>query len=189
MNARPRTRSGCSRREEDHRSGGRREADEHRSADAGRVHHRAQVGGTFAGHVGDRVGRPVRATIAAVVPRDHAVTAREIRDLGLPDARVDDLPRRDEHHRRVARAVDLVRDPAAVALDDAVRCRGSAPATARGDAARPCAASRAYAAAPRSEPLTSPSRRPLVRSSPARRAAAAARRPCAAPSASAASTR
>ena len=39
--------------------------------DADRVHHGFEVGGTFAGHVGDRVGRAVRATVAAVV---HATT-------------------------------------------------------------------------------------------------------------------
>ena len=54
------------------------------------------------------------------IEREHAAVAREVRDLHLPAARVDDRPRRDEHHRRLALAVDLVEDADAVALDVAL---------------------------------------------------------------------
>ena len=118
--------------EQDHRPGGRREPDEHRGADAGRVHDRAEVGGTGTGRVCDRVGRAVRATVAAVVPGDDEVTASEVRDLRLPDARVDDLPRRDEHDRRVALAVAPRTRPGPPSRSTMPSCPGSAPASARG---------------------------------------------------------
>ena len=70
--------------------------------------------------VGLRLVRPVGAAVAAPVEGDHAEVAREVRDLHLPEPRVDDRPGRQQQDRRLARAVDLVEDADAVALDVAL---------------------------------------------------------------------
>src|SRR5205814_6981096 len=58
--------------------------------------------------------------VAAAVERDDAAVAREVVDLRLPAARVDDRPGREQQHRRLPGAVDLVEDAHAVALDEAL---------------------------------------------------------------------
>ena len=75
--------------------------------------------------LGVRLGalRPVRAPVAAPVEGDHAEVARQVRDLRLPAARVDDRPGRQQQDGRLAAAVDLVEDPHAVALDEALAVR------------------------------------------------------------------
>ena len=105
--------------------GAERERHEVRALGAGRVHHRERVG--------DVVGRGVAALravgepVAAAVEQQHAAVAREVRDLHLPVARVDDRPRREQQHGRLAGAVDLVVAADAVALDVArlVRLAGA----------------------------------------------------------------
>ena len=77
------------------------------------------------------LGRAVRAAVAAPVEGDDAAVPCEVRDLHLPVPRVDDRPRRQEEHRGLARAVDLVVEVHAVAFDVARRCRDSAHASAR----------------------------------------------------------
>ena len=71
--------------------------------------------------------RTVRATVAAPVEREHPAVPREVGDLHLPVARVDDRPRRQQEHGRLARAVDLVVEPHAVARDVARRVRVARP--------------------------------------------------------------
>ena len=92
-------------------------------------------------HLGVRVGpvRPVGPAVAAPVERHDAAVPGEVRDLHLPDARMDDRPRRQEQHGRLAVAVALPEDADAVALDVALlvrvagagllasRCDGDAP--------------------------------------------------------------
>ena len=53
--------------------------------------------------------------------------AGEVGDLQLPVARVDDRPRREEEHCRLALPVDLVEDAHAVALDVALVVRVTGP--------------------------------------------------------------
>ena len=69
-------------------------ADEHGALGAGRVENGDGVGDGLGVAVGGRVGRPVRASVPAAVEGDHPVVAREVGDLPLPQARVDDAPRR-----------------------------------------------------------------------------------------------
>jgi hypothetical protein len=65
-----------------------------------------------------RIAGSIRATVTEGIPGHDPVPAGKVGDLGLPDSRVDDLPRRYEHDRRVARAVDLVEDADVVSLDE-----------------------------------------------------------------------
>jgi hypothetical protein len=95
-----------------HRPGSRGQTDQHRALDLGGVQHGGEVRGPSERRVHHGIVRPVGSTIAAVVPRDHSVTSREIGDLPFPDARVDDLPGRHEDDRRVAPAVRFPRDRA-----------------------------------------------------------------------------
>ena len=103
------------------RAGGQRHQE--RSVRARGVQHRDRVGGELA--LGVRLDgfRAVGAPVAAAVERHHAGVPREVRDLRLPVARVDDRPRRQQQHRRLAGAVDLVGDADAVALDLALFVR------------------------------------------------------------------
>jgi hypothetical protein len=64
---------------------------------------------------------PVGAPVSAPVERDHAAVPRQVRNLQLPVARVDDRPGRQEQDGRLPRPVDLVEDPHAVALDVPLR--------------------------------------------------------------------
>src|SRR6266498_5457308 len=57
------------------------------------------------------------AAVTAPVERENAAVPGEVRDLHLPVPRVDDRPRRQEEDGRLARAVDLVVELHAVALD------------------------------------------------------------------------
>ena len=97
-----------------------RERHEHRALGAGCVHDRERIGGELLLAVGVGLGRTIRAAVAAPVEREHAAVPREVGDLHLPVARVDDRPGRQEEDRRLARAVDLVEEPHAVALDVAL---------------------------------------------------------------------
>ncbi len=93
--------------------------DEHGAVRGRRIHHGEDVGCHLALGVGLGRGRAVRSPVAARIEGHDPSEPGEIRDLWLPEARVDDLPGRDEHDRGLALAVDLVRDPDAVALDEA----------------------------------------------------------------------
>src|SRR3712207_7596285 len=63
------------------------------------------------------IRRPPRSTLFPYttlfrsVERQHSEVPGQVRDLHLPVARVDDRPRRQQQHRRLARAVHLVVDP------------------------------------------------------------------------------
>ena len=115
MNARPSTRSGCP--AASRATAAPRDSDrEHRPLGAGRVHHGQRVGGELVLGVAPGSG-PVGLAVAAPVEGHHAAVAREVGDLRLPVARVDDRPGRQEQDGRLALAVDLVEDPDAVALD------------------------------------------------------------------------
>ena len=85
---------------------------------AGRVEHGERVAGELGLGVLARTPRPVGPAVAARVERHHAEVPGQVRDLGLPDARVVDRPRRDQQQRRVAVAVALPEDPHPVALDE-----------------------------------------------------------------------
>src|SRR5207249_2858278 len=63
----------------------------------------------------------VAAAVAPRVERHHAEVTREVRDLALPEARVDDGPGRHQQDGRAAAPVDLVEDLDPVALHIAVR--------------------------------------------------------------------
>ena len=104
---------------------------QHRALGGGRVHHRERVGGELLLPVGVGLGRAVGPAVAATVEREHPAMPRQVGDLHLPVARVDDRPRRHEQDGRLPRAVDLVVDPHAVALDVAGLVRVAAPASAR----------------------------------------------------------
>ena len=94
--------------------------DDDGAGDACRVHH------------GDRDRRPthdarrragsdgaIGATVAGWIERDDAEVAREVRDLRLPAARVDDLPRRQQQHRSARRRRrPRSAEPHTVALDE-----------------------------------------------------------------------
>ena len=107
------------------------ERHQHGALGGGCVHHRERVGGELLLPVRVGLGRAVGAAVAATVEDEHAAVPREVRDLHLPVARVDDRPRRHEQDGRLARAVDLVVEPHAVALDVAGLVRVAAPASAR----------------------------------------------------------
>ena len=103
--------------------GAGRQPDDHGAVGAGGVHHRDGVRDELGLGVGlDRI-RAVRAAVPAAVEGHDASVPREVGDLRLPVARVDDRPRRQQQDGRVARAVDLVEDADAVALDVAVAVR------------------------------------------------------------------
>ena len=97
-----------------------RERHEERMLRSCRIHHGHGVGGELGLRV--RLGRlrPIRLAVPTRIEDDHAMVPREVRDLHLPAARVDDRPRRHEQHRLLALAVDLVEGPDAVALDIAL---------------------------------------------------------------------
>ena len=110
------------------------EADDDRAIGLGRVHHGDRVRCELALCVRLPLRRAVRATVPAAVESDHAAVPREVRDLHLPVARMNDRPRRQEQHRRLARAVDLVVEAARRRARRSPTRRGSAHASARAPA-------------------------------------------------------
>ncbi len=84
---------------------------------AGRVHYRKAIAGGLIDVVAPRVAAAVGAPVAEAVHRQHPEVAREVGDLHLPVARVDDRPGRQQEDRLLALAVDLVEEPLPVALD------------------------------------------------------------------------
>ena len=70
-----------------------------------RVQDRERVGGEL--RLGVRLGllRAVGAAVPARVEGQHAAVAREVRDLRLPAARVDERPGRQQQDRRLALSV------------------------------------------------------------------------------------
>jgi hypothetical protein len=100
-----------------------RERDEERAVGPGGVHDRERVVREPARAVGVGAARAVGAPVAPTVEGEHPVVAGEVRDLRLPVARVDDRPRRQEQHRALALAVQLVEEAHAVALDVALLVR------------------------------------------------------------------
>src|SRR4051795_13354937 len=154
---------------EQQRGGGRGAmADDHRVGDADRVEHGHGVlsGGARAVLVGAL--RAVGEAVAARIEGHDAEVARQVGDLELPEARVDDGPRRQEQDRLLAVAEDLVGDADTADIGVAALGRGERPVGrvggARGDhgyagvpAARACTASvvRACPPIPQSPLLTS----------------------------------
>ncbi len=108
---------GCSREQQP----GRRRAavhDHHAVLDAGGVEHgervlRRHARAVCLGGVG-----AVGAAVAARVEGDDAEVAGQVGDLRLPEARVDDRPRREQQQRLLALAEDLVGDADAVDLGE-----------------------------------------------------------------------
>ena len=103
--------------------GASRQRDEHRSLGSRCVHHRQRVSRELLLFVRVRRGRPIRFSVPAPVECHDAAMAREVGDLHLPDARVDDRPGREKEHRRVALAIPFPEDRDAVALHEAVLVR------------------------------------------------------------------
>ena len=121
MKTAPATRSGCSRR------GGARAARPARARRArpARCRSASMTASASAASSSLRVAVGLRrAGPSRPLPRASKVSdaevAREVRDLHLPVPRVDDRPGREEEHRRLPVAVDLVEDADAVALDVAL---------------------------------------------------------------------
>ena len=102
-----------------------RERDERRALGAGRIHDCKRICGELALVVAAL--RTIRAAVSAPVEREDAAVPREVRDLHLPVARVDDRPRRQKEDRPLPGAVDLVVEPHAVALDVAGLVRVARP--------------------------------------------------------------
>jgi hypothetical protein len=96
-----------------------RERHQHRSLGIGRVHHGERVARELALRIEPRIPWSIGSPVSAWVERQDATVAREVRDLRLPAARVDDHPGREEQKRRIAVAVALLEHPHAVALDAA----------------------------------------------------------------------
>ena len=103
--------------------GARREAHHHRRLRAGRVHHGQAVAGELDGPVAPWVSAAIRAAVAETVHHQHPEVAREVGDLHLPVARVEQRPGRQQEDRLLALAVDLVEQPLPVALDEAFAVR------------------------------------------------------------------
>src|SRR3954471_23620628 len=99
------------------------EAHDDRALGAGGVEHREGVADLGEHAVARGVLRTVRAARPAGVERDDAEVAGESGDLRLPDARVDDRPRRHEQDRPRARAEHLVADADTTGVDGALDVR------------------------------------------------------------------
>ena len=93
------------------------------SSGIGGIHDGERVGDVVVQRIGRHVGRPVGFAVAAAVVGDAAEALAEVGQLRLVDARVDDAPGRQEHHRFRAVAVDLVVELHAVAFDKSVLAR------------------------------------------------------------------
>ena len=113
-----------------------RERDDHARAGRGRVHARQARRRRSRARRSRSPGRSERR--CRVRRTSDAAVAREVGDLHLPVARVDDRPRRQQQDGRLAVAVDLVVDPHAVALDEAglVRVAGARLLAGRARSAR-----------------------------------------------------
>src|SRR5688572_7500346 len=96
--------------DDDQGRGRGRESNEDGRSQPGRVHHPDEIGGASPGRMGKRVLWPVGTPVAASIPGDDPVAPGEVRDLGLPDPRVNDLPWRNEHDWRVAGTVAVPED-------------------------------------------------------------------------------
>src|SRR5262245_62438119 len=91
-----------------------RHRDEDGPVGAGRIEHRADVGGVLLLGVERHVGRPVRPAVAAGIEGDHARPPREVGNLRLPQPGVHYGPGRHEDQGAVSLAVHLVEDSCAV---------------------------------------------------------------------------
>ncbi len=100
-----------------------RQTGEEGLAGLGRVQDGQRVGGELGLGVGLDAGRTVRLAVAAAVERDHPEVPRQVGDLRLPVARVDDRPGRQQQDRVAPAAVDLVEEPHAVARRVALQVR------------------------------------------------------------------
>ena len=99
------------------------QGDDHRALGAGRVEDRPRVLGELGFVVGVGGPRPIGAPVAPRIEGDHAISSREVWDLHLPEACMDDRPRREQEDGRLAVAVYLVENADAVALDGAGQVR------------------------------------------------------------------
>ena len=123
MNTAPATRSGAWRAELEQVLGAAREARHHGAVGPGLVHHCQAVTGELRGSVALRIAAAIGSAVAEAVHRQHAEMAREVGDLHLPVARMDERPGRDQEQRLLALAVDLVEELLTVTLDEALRVR------------------------------------------------------------------
>ena len=82
------------------------------------IHDGERVRHVVVERVGGHLGGPVGLAVAPAVEGDAAEALAEVGQLRLVDARVDDAPGRQEHHRLRAVAVDLVVELHAVAFDE-----------------------------------------------------------------------
>ena len=110
-------------REEERALRAERERDDDRPLGSGGVEDGKGVGRELVFVVGVRVGRAVRAPVPARVECDRPRVPREVGELELPVARVDDRPGRQEEQGGLALAVDLVVDADTASLDVALRVR------------------------------------------------------------------
>ena len=173
-----------------------RERDAHRAVDPAGVHaRRSRPARTRSRRTPRRPGA-VRAAVAARVEADDAEVTREVRDLRLPDARVDERPGRQEEQGLLALAVGLPEHAHAVALDEALLVRvagagllsslrallGTAVVTSCGPSSpratlASARSSRAARRGPRRSPPGARARSPGRRSSSSRRAPRPGTRP------------
>jgi hypothetical protein len=96
------------------------EAGNHRPLGLGGVQDGDRVGCVLALAVSLRLQGTVRLAVPTPVEGHDATVAREMRDLHLPVARVEERPRGEEQYRRFALAAHLVEDPHTLALDIAL---------------------------------------------------------------------
>ena len=82
-----------------------------RRLDPRRVEHGHGIGNELAVVIRRRRGRPVGQAVASPVKGHHAEMARQVRDLRLPVARMDDRPRGQEQDRPLARRRTTPRTP------------------------------------------------------------------------------
>ena len=127
MNAAPATRSGCSAARMQPALPAHREPDDDSLLRRGSVHDGDGVGRVLALVVCLGLCGTIRLAVAAPVEGDHATMPGQVRDLHLPVAGMDNRPGGEEEHRGLALAVDLVEDPHAVALDEALLVRIAGP--------------------------------------------------------------
>ena len=91
--------------------------DHHGARRVGGIHHCDGVGDEFVGAIGVGPLRTIRQAVAAPIEADDTIAAREIRDLGLPQSRIDDRPGRQQQHGRRPFPEDFEVDPYAIADD------------------------------------------------------------------------
>ena len=100
-----------------------RDAHDDRGVDTSRVENGGSVIGELDRVVRLRTERPVGEAVPTAVEGHDPVVAGQVRDLALPHPGVDDPPRREQEHGRLAGAEAFPGDPDAVALDNARRVR------------------------------------------------------------------